>query len=104
MNRRIAENAKTGKWNVDQDRRRARALLWANEVQGQTLEAARNHRKRWTGPEYEVLGRDDLTAEQKAEMLGRTFFAVQNKLRRLGYGDPKTVFMAGLPKGESGGQ
>lgn len=44
--------------------------------QDATLDRAHNHRKHWTGPELELAARDDLTVEQIAVMLGRSYFAV----------------------------
>jgi hypothetical protein len=33
----------------------------------------------WTGPEMEIIERDDLTARQAGLMIGRSIFAVQRR-------------------------
>jgi hypothetical protein len=60
--------------------------------QARTVESARNWGKEWTGPELEVLARGDLTRAQKALLLGRTYNAVANMLRRVCV-DPRTEFL-----------
>lgn len=67
--------------------------------QREAVEAARNHRKEWTGPELELVMRDDLTDREKAEKLGRTFYAVRHIIRRINRSDPVKVHLAGLSKG-----
>ena len=46
--------------------------------QSRTSKDARSTGKRWTGPEVELALRDDLTIEQIAGMIGRTYAAVSN--------------------------
>jgi len=50
----------------------------------QTADAARRARYQWTGPEFEVISRTDLTRVEMAIMLGRSLAAVTNARRRLG--------------------
>lgn len=50
----------------------------------------------WTGPELEVISREDLTAPQAAAMLGRTIAAVTNQRKRLRDGIPKKLRTRGL--------
>ncbi|MCR1785289.1 hypothetical protein KVF89_22305 [Nocardioides carbamazepini] len=45
-------------------------------AQERTAGTARRHAQRWTGAEVEIARRDDLTVEQAAAMLGRTYHAV----------------------------
>lgn len=49
--------------------------------QERTREHASSHFKRWSAVEDDVAFRTDLTTEEKALMLGRTFAAVENRLR-----------------------
>lgn len=62
---------------------------------------ASNQRKEWTGPELELVMRRDLTDRQKAEILGRTFYAVRHIIRKVNAGDPKKVNLAGLSREDS---
>ena len=66
--------------------------------QAETVSTATNARKVWTGPELELLGRDDLSHAQMARMLGRSLYAVRHKLRKLNAGDPKVTRLAGWSK------
>jgi hypothetical protein len=59
------------------------------------LDRARRHGSQWTGVELETVLRDDLTARQKAEMLGRSLFAVRSAIRRARY-EPKWAKVAGV--------
>lgn len=59
------------------------------------IDTARNHRKQWTGPELEILGRADLTHRQAADMLGRTLYAVRHQRYWMRV-DPRKVTLAGL--------
>ena len=70
---------------------------WAKARNDSSLESAHHHFYRWTGPELEIIARHDLTARQCAEMLGRTFAAVQNQRSRLNHADPKRVILLGAP-------
>jgi len=45
-------------------------------VQARTARSAGHHGAEWTGPEIEIVLRPDLTAEEVAAMLGRTYNAV----------------------------
>ena len=51
----------------------------------------------WTGPELEVASRDDLTAEQIALMLGRTYAAVGTPAC-VSAAIPARRFLAGLAR------
>ena len=42
--------------------------------------------------------RRDLTDRQKAEMLGRSFYAVRHIVRKIRGGDPIKTHLAGLPE------
>lgn len=57
-------------------------------------DAAVNHGKQWTGPELEILCREDLTHRQAAEALGRTLYAVRHQ-RQLLRVDPRKINLAG---------
>lgn len=48
---------------------------YAREAQSESGVAPRKGQE-WTGPEIEILSREDLTAKQIAQMTGRTYFAV----------------------------
>lgn len=72
----------------------------ARKVQAESLDAATNHYKEWTGPEMEILTRSDLTRREKAAMLGRTYDAVTNMLAKLDV-DPRKQRLAGQPKPEA---
>jgi hypothetical protein len=62
-----------------------------------TLERATNYGKQWTGPELEVALREDLTATQAAEMLGRSFNAVVTA-RVKATRDPRYTKLAGVAR------
>lgn len=64
-------------------------------IQNRSLEVARRSGFQWTGPELELIARPDLTAEQAAAMLGRTYFAVMTARKRLRI-EPKLANLAGL--------
>jgi ParB-like chromosome segregation protein Spo0J len=70
---------------------------YRTEAQAESLAAATNYGKQWTGPELEIAARDDLTTKEVAAMLGRSFAAVVN-MRRLLRCDPKTITFAGIPE------
>lgn len=57
--------------------------------------AATKSGQQWTGPEMEIVMRDDLTAAQAAEMLGRSIRAVENR-RHLCRTDPKWIAAVGI--------
>lgn len=75
----------------------ARALRSYHKTQADTLPAARRHGYRWTGPELELLSRDDLTLKQKSVMLGRTFSATRTMWARLKV-DTKVILLAGVSR------
>lgn len=62
--------------------------------QAETLEGASNNYKGWTGPEMELILRNDLTATETAQMLGRTVYAVRAMRRRCSI-DPRVQVLAG---------
>jgi hypothetical protein len=66
-------------------------------VQAETTDAARRHGYVWTGPELEIVARDDLTVKQIALMLGRTYTAVEKARERIRR-DPRADFLAGLAR------
>jgi hypothetical protein len=51
--------------------------------QGRTRALAGNHRRPWEPHEVELLSRDDLTLEDMAHRLGRTYAAIENKRRSM---------------------
>jgi hypothetical protein len=71
---------------------------WAAAAQAGTRPSARRNGLAWTGPELEIAARDDLTAEQAARMLGRTYRAVAGQRAHMCH-DPRKAFLAGLGKG-----
>lgn len=67
----------------------------SEQKQSESLPRARNLGKRWTGPELELVLRDDLADSELAEMLGRSYESISTaryKARR----DPRYVRMAGV--------
>lgn len=78
------------------ERRNAEAIGYARDAQAESLPRATNYGKEWTGPELEIAARDDLSARDAAQMLGRTYAAVVNQRRKLRAGDPKKSTLAGL--------
>lgn len=54
---------------------------WSKAQNDETRDRAGRHGAQWTGAEYELLSRTDLTAPQIAQMLGRTVWAVRHKRR-----------------------
>jgi hypothetical protein len=77
-------------------RRRRRASQAAS--QANTIATAQRQGYVWTGPELEVAARTDLTVEQAALMLGRTYNAVASARARIRT-DPRYDRLAGLHKG-----
>lgn len=51
---------------------------------------AHRHRAEWTTADYEMAARDDLTAAQVAERIGRSLYAVRTMRRRMRI-DPRLV-------------
>src|SRR5699024_9788688 len=75
--------------NVEATIRRRKAK---NEA---SLTTATNRYKEWTGPELEVIVRDDLTASEMARMLNRTIMSVKS-MRHKCKTDPRKAKMAGV--------
>ena len=95
-----AENERERKrrWRVaNREKANERARRRQVAAQAQTTDAARRHGYVWTGPELEIAARDDLTVEQIALMLGRTYNAVASARRRIRH-DPRADFLAGLAR------
>jgi hypothetical protein len=65
--------------------------------QARTVDNARRHGYVWTGPELELTAREDLTIEQIALMLGRSYYAVKTARRNIRT-DPRYDFLAGLAR------
>jgi transcription elongation factor Elf1 len=78
---------------------RERMRKYASENQSQSLESATNHYKEWTGPELELLLREDLTAIELAEMLNRTLHSVR-RMRVKVQKDPRKQVHAGIDRAE----
>ena len=62
-----------------------------------TRAKATRNGQQWTGAELEIATRDDLTAVEAAEMLGRTYQAVMN-VRHLCKSDPKYIHLLGASR------
>lgn len=77
---------------------KAQRLRQSITRQAQTLDQAARRGQQWTGPELELVARTDLTSREVAAMIGRTYYAVAKARERL-RGDPKTIAVAGIPKG-----
>jgi len=63
--------------------------------QAETLERAFNYGKHWTGPELEMVLREDLTRKEIALALGRSLEAVKTA-RALARHDPRKRWLAGV--------
>ncbi|MEU0468948.1 hypothetical protein ABZ215_33505 [Amycolatopsis sp. NPDC006131] len=61
-----------------------------------TKSEARRNGYEWTGPELEILCRDDLTAKEKAFMTGRTYYAVAQQIHLMNIGDRGKLNLAGV--------
>jgi len=79
----------------DQETARREASARRDRVQARTLEAARRRGYVWTGPELEIASRRDLSTQQVALMLGRTYWAVE-MIRRQLRADPRKALVAGI--------
>lgn len=69
--------------NLEQKRRNpattiARQARYKTRTNEKSREAASRRGEPWTETDLEVAARDDLTSEQVAAELGRTFFAAEN--------------------------
>lgn len=85
-----------GNLDVDQlDRNRISNRHTTARSQNRTLDQAQRRGYQWTGPELEVVLRQDLTAEVAARMLGRTLYAVRGARAKARH-DPKWVQLVGL--------
>lgn len=79
-----AERQRRRKW--DNDRREtvaAEHLATERRHNARSLDSAQRHRQDWTLAEMKVVGREDLTARQAAELLGRSYFAVSKQRSRM---------------------
>lgn len=84
------------KRNYDQNpepRRRAAESI-RHKAQGATVSAADRSGQQWTGPELELLSRDDLSVHEIARTIRRTFYAVRQMKTRL-HIEPKLQNLAG---------
>ncbi len=74
-----------------------RPAMQANYRARQDQTSAVAHRKGlyWTGPEVELVDRDDMTLSEMAVMLGRTYAAVVEMRSKLRRGDPKALGLVG---------
>lgn len=81
--------------------KRARILNDALARSKAENDRARDHAWRngeqWTGPELELVAREDLSVKQVAAMIGRTPYAVSTRRWLLNI-DPMTDLVAGLPR------
>lgn len=76
-------------------RRVADAYVTTLRQQADSQDTASRHQQPWTGPELEVVARTDLSAIQKAEMLGRTLWAVRFAIKKVN-NRPREQWLAGL--------
>lgn len=60
----------------------ARSKAAEDEQNAALLHSAKRHRGRWTTADVDVLLREDLTAAEKAQRLGRSYHAVRSALAR----------------------
>lgn len=67
---------------------------WQRIRNDRLLDQAKRHNAQWTGPELEIAARDDLSASQAAEILGRTMWAVQTMRKRMRV-EPSQQWLAG---------
>jgi hypothetical protein len=70
-----------------------------DRAQHSTMPTAGRRGMPWTGPELEIAARADLTAEQAAQMTGRTYHGVAEQRRKLGI-DPRKRDLAGTSRSE----
>ena len=68
--------------------------LFARSKAEETRTVAIRAGQEWTGPEMELVSRDDLTVTEIAKMLGRTYAAVTYRRHALKV-DPRAVALAG---------
>lgn len=69
-------------------------LEYLTTHQRESLESASNNYKHWTGPELELLNREDLTAVELSQMLNRTLYSVR-KMRAKLQRDPRKQSLLG---------
>jgi uncharacterized protein YfaS (alpha-2-macroglobulin family) len=65
------------------------------QAQRASLDTATRYGYQWTGPELEIVCRDDLTAAEMAALLGRTVAAVSTKRKRIHQAEPAPSWLAG---------
>ena len=82
---------------TDAELRAARRRVIRNRKGRLTYTGAARNGYIWTGPEIELLAREDLTTIQIAEMVQRTPYAVQEQRRLLRKGDPQTLLLLNGP-------
>jgi hypothetical protein len=76
------------------ERRERLRKQWRNDdermgkLNNETIDTARNRWQEWTSHELEVASREDLSALEVANMLGRTLYGVKKARKRLKYGPP----------------
>lgn len=73
---------------------REASMRWQKERNAELLGQAKRHNAQWTGPELEIAAREDLSASQVAEMLGRTLWAVMTMRKRMRV-EPSQQWLAG---------
>lgn len=81
--------------NSDPAKQSVRSRRHRVAAQARTLDRATRHGRQWTGPELEILAREDLTIEQKALLLGRSYKAIDAKTWKLNREEPATSWLAG---------
>lgn len=72
-----------------------RANAFEKKINDISIDRARRRKQEWTGPELELAAREDLSPQQVAEALGRTYCAVRAIRRRLKI-DPRLISLAGI--------
>lgn len=77
---------------ADDERQQSKAYY--HQSNRKSLQGANNYGKEWTGPELELVVREDLTLNQIAEMLGRSFSSVC-AARHKSKHDPKFIELLG---------
>lgn len=67
---------------------------WQRQANDKSLDRASRHNSQWSGPELELAAREDLSASEVAERIGRTMWAVQTMRQRLRK-EPSQQWLAG---------
>lgn len=86
--------ARRERYHAIADHERQQSKAYYHQSQRKSLEQAGNRGKEWTGPELELVARQDLTLNQLAEMLGRSFGAVCTARHKANH-DPKFIELLG---------